>query len=251
MAYRGEGTGNVLEAKTAEGVLRLALAPASVVLTLGARTLQLGDKFATLIEEKRKHSAQSQIARDGKLYIARGVPREDLGVWLEVPAEKAKHQAAPKGIRRIFGATPPDLFADDGLHALNRLDAVAARLRVAVAELGGWSGRATEIGAGHALDKVLLAERGDHHAIYARGLFRDRARLAMEVHDGGRVIVFDKKNVATEIEVRSHFQITIWGDYIRFADRHGTDRVRAEFPWLAPEDRRELARRIGLLVERA
>ena len=175
MAYRGDGTGNVLEAKTAEGVLRLALAPASIVLTLGARTLQLGDKFATLIEEKRKRSAQSQLARDGKLFVARGVPREDLGVWLEL-VEKDK----PAGIRRIFGARPPDLFADDGLHALNRLDAVAARLRVALDELGGWSGRAVEIGAGHPLDKVLLAERGDHHAIYARGLFRDRA-----ARDGG------------------------------------------------------------------
>ena len=71
----------------------------------------------------------------------------------------------------------------------------------------------------------------------------------MEVHDDGREIVYDKKGVASEATVRSRFQITIWGDYIRFADAHGTDVVRAEFPWLAPEDPAELARRIGQLVD--
>jgi hypothetical protein len=50
--------------------------------------------------------------------------------------------------------------------------------------------------------------------------------------------------------VTSKFQITIWGDYIRFSDAKATDVARAEFPWLAPEDRRELARRIGVLVDR-
>jgi hypothetical protein len=53
-----------------------------------------------------------------------------------------------------------------------------------------------------------------------------------------------------EIEVRSRFGVTVWGDYVRFADKNGTDLGRVAIPWIAPEDRRELARRIGQLVDR-
>ena len=245
MAYRGDDAGDVLEARTAEGLLRLATGPTTVTLSVGTHTLQLGERFATLVEEGRKKSAQTQLARDGKLYIARGVPRDDLGVWLELV-----EAGVPAGIRRIFGVSPLRLFSDDGLQALKGLDAVHARLRVAVGELGGWAGRAIEVGAGHPLDKVLLAESGDHHAVYARGLFRDRARFAMAVYPGGRIAVTDKKGAITEVVVRSRHGITVWGDYIRFADKTGTDIARVAIPWLAPEDRHELAYRIGQLVDR-
>ena len=245
MAYRGDDAGDALEAKTADGLLRLVTGPGSVVLTVGPRTLQLGAEYATLIEDKGKKTAKTQVPRDGKLYIARGAPRDDLGIWLEL-VEDGKHA----GIRRIFGVAPVIAFSDESLHGLRRLDAIHARLRVAVGELGGWAGRAVEIGAGHPLDKVLFAEVGDHHAVYARGLFRDRARLAMTVYDDGRIVVPDKKKGTTEVVVRSRHSITVWGDYIRFADRTATDVARVAIPWLAPEDRHELARRIGQLVDR-
>ena len=247
MAYRGDDAGDVLEARTGEGLLRLTTGPTTVTLSVGTHTLQLGERFATLVEDGRKKSTQTQLARDGKLYIARGVPRDDLGVWLELPEDD---KGAPAGIRRIFGVTPLRLFSDDSLQALKGLDAIHARLRIAVGELGGWAGRAIEVGAGHPLDKVLLAETGDHHAVYARGLFRDRARFAMAVHPDGRIAVTDKKGVVTEVVVRSRHGITVWGDYIRFADKTGKDIAWVAIPWLAPEDRHELARRIGQLVDR-
>ena len=96
-----------------------------------------------------------------------------------------------------------------------------------------------------------MCTSGDHHAIYARGLFRDRARFAMAIHDDGRIRVPDKKGVVTEVVVRSRHSITVWGDYIRFADKTAKDVARVAIPWLAPEDRHELARRIGQLVDRS
>jgi hypothetical protein len=234
MAYRGdEATTGALEAPTAAGLLRVELAPRRVTLAVGVRTVHIANAFVTIIEGKKQES----IKLDGRILVARDVPREDLGIWLELVGKQP-------GMRRIFGAEPLSLLEPDGLAALQRLDAVSHRVRTALADQSGDVRRAVEIGRG--LDKVLLADHGDFHAIYARRLFRDRARLALEVYPDGRVIIPD----GPEIRITDRFGITVRGDYVRFADRHGTDLARISIPWIALEDRQELARRIGLLVDR-
>jgi hypothetical protein len=50
--------------------------------------------------------------------------------------------------------------------------------------------------------------------------------------------------------VRSRYGITVVGDYIRFADPQGADLARVSIPWIGPEERLELARRIGQLIDR-
>lgn len=233
MAYR-DGEANALRATTADGTLSLAIAPDHLALTVGAKTLQLNDKFATLIEQGRRKATTESLSREGKIWVARGYPREDLGVWIELP----------DGARRIFGVAAPSAMTDEAVAALPRLDAIAARLRGALADLGGWTGRGVEIGHEHPLDKVLLADVGDEHRVYTRGLFRDRGKLAITIHRDGRVVTADG-----EVPVTSRYQITIWGDYIRFSDQTGTDRCRASIPWITREERAELARRIGHLLD--
>jgi hypothetical protein len=232
MAYRGDDAGAALEAPTAQGLLRVELAPRRITLTLGDRTVQIADRFVTLVESKKQESLRIV----GRLLVARDVPHEDLGIWIELKDKQP-------GMRRIFGVEPVSLLEPEGLPALHRLDAVSARLRAAVAEHAGDVRRAIEIGRG--LDKILFADHGDHHAIYARRLFRDRARLAVSIYDAGRIVITD----GPEIVMTSKFGITVSGDYIRFIDRHGTDMARVSIPWIAREDREELARRIGQLVE--
>ncbi|MDB4959429.1 MAG: hypothetical protein JWO36_6998 [Myxococcales bacterium] len=250
MAYRGD-EGSALEAPTAEGLLRLELGPRQLKLTVANRSLQLSDRFATFVDHKKR----SSVKLSGKLVIARDVPREDLGIWVEVPGTD------DVAMRRVFGVEPVSLLDPEGLASLRRLDALAQRLRLAVDEQDEWAGddggprspafagslpirRAVEIGRG--LDKILLADHGDRYVIYARRLFRDRAQLAMSIQADGRITVGDKQIVVT-----SRFGITVVGDYVRFADRHGADLARVSIPWIAPEDRDELARRIGQLVDRA
>jgi hypothetical protein len=232
MAYRGDDTGAALEAPTAHGLLRVELAPRRITLTLGDRTVQIADRFVTIVEAKKQESLRIV----GRLLVARDVPHEDLGIWIELKDKQP-------GMRRIFGAEPVSLLEPAGLPALQRLDAVSARLRAAVAEHAGDVRRAIEIGRG--LDKILFADHGDHHAIYARRLFRDRARLAVSIYDAGRIVITD----GPEIVMTSKFGVTVSGDYIRFIDRSGTDVARVSIPWIAREDREELARRIGQLVE--
>ncbi len=245
VAYRDD-SGDALEAPTGEGFLRLECGPRTVKLTVDNRTLHVVEQHVTILEQRRK-KVRRESFKIGRLVVARDVPHEDLGVWIELPG----------GMRRIFGVEPVSLLEQGGLMALSALDRLAQRLRVALAEYAGNIRRAVEIGRG--LDKVLLADHGDHFAIYARRLFRDRARLALEIHEDGRIVIptgrsknktKDKpKDKPIEVTVRSRFGVTVFGDYIRFAAPDGTDLARVSIPWISPEDRRELARRIGQLID--
>lgn len=236
MAYRGDDAGQVLEAPTAEGVLRATLSPNRIELEVDRRILTIEGRTATIVDPKERRSS---VRVEGALVIARDVPREDLGVWLELPA--------PGGaaMRRIFGVEPVSLFHAEGLVALKRLDTLAQRLRASLAEHAGDIRRAIELGRG--LDKVLLADHGDRYVVYARRLFRDRARFAMAIYRDGRVIVPEGKELR-EFRITSKFGITVRGDYVRFADPEGIDLGRVAIPWIAAEDRDEIARRIGQLV---
>lgn len=263
--YRGEDAGGVLAAETADGTLEVALGANRVTLRVGAKSLHLVDRVATVVEEvgrgAKKKPRRTSFTVAG-IVFARGTPREDVGLWIQAaeddqaPAHKrAKPDANRRlSLRRIFGVSPVSLLHVDGLRALAKLDSVASRLRSAVEDYASaveiWSARGVEIGSGHALDKVLLADYGDRHSIYARKLFRDRARFIAAIHGDGRVVVPDGK-VVREVEVTSRFGVTVRGDYVRFADRHGMDLAQIAVPWVGPEDREELARRIGQLVHRA
>ena len=236
MAYRGDDAGQPLEAPTAEGVLRATIAPNRIELTVAKRRLVLEHRTLTLVDAKDRRAS---LRIDGKLVVARDVPREDLGLWVEM--------SGPSGsaMRRVFGVEPVSLFAADGLAALKRLDTLAQRLKASLSDLAGDIRKAIELGRG--LDKVLLADHGDRYVIYARRLFRDRARFALAIYRDGRVVLPDGKELR-EFRVTSKFGITVRGDYVRFADPHGTDLGRVAIPWIAAEDRDEIARRIGQLV---
>jgi len=264
MAYRGEDAGESLAAPTADGDLSVNLGPNRLSLAVGALSLHLVDRTATVTERvgKKQKTKRTSFAITGLVY-GRGHPRDDIGLWVEVKEELTKPTGTKKpppklpreALVRIFGISPASLMEPNGLRSLAKLEQVASRLRVHVEEYaasaGIWFARGTEIGTGHPLDRVLFADYGDHHAVYARKLFRDRARLLAKVrHEDGKVIIpTGETNI--EVPVVSRFGITVRGDYIRFADRHGTDLARISVPWVGPEDREELARRIGQLVHRS
>lgn len=239
MAYRDEAA-DVVEAPTAEGPLRMELEPHSFKLTVARRSVQVADRLVTVTEQlHRKHPRRTVYEITGRLVTARDVPHEDLGLWLEVDG----------GMRRVFGVEPVSLLEPDGLPALSALDRLAQRLKSEVDERAGDIRRAIEIGRG--LDKVLLADHGEEYAVYARRLFRDRARLACRIARDGKVTVYRGRHGERrkDVVVKSQFGVTVRGDYIRFAAPDGTDLAKFAIPWIEREDRMELARRIGQLVD--
>jgi len=235
-AFRTAEGFEVLEAQTREGVLRLEVAPRYVALALGAVQVAITEEFVTITETLRKKVRRSSERLAGTLVVARDVPHEDLGLWLEV---------GPDAQRRIFGAEPHDLISDDGLTALRALDRLAARLRQVLAPYAGGARRAFEVGRG--LDKVLVLDHGDRLVGYGRRLFRDAARRVVEVHRDGTVLIPGRQG-DQKFTLRERFGVTVTGDFIRFIDREGTDLGRINLPWIDPEDRQELARRFGEMV---
>ena len=230
----------MIEASTAEGPLRLELGPHHVRLEVAQRTLHVEDELATLVDGRGKRQHARSMRLGGRLICARDLPRDDLGIWIELEGG---------GMRRIFGVEPVNLLTEGGLASLARLDRLAQRLRGALAPHAGGVTRAFELGRG--LDKVLLADCGDRYALWARRLFRDRARLVMEVFDDGRVALVDEaRKRRREFTVRSRHGVTVVGDLIRFAAPSGVDLGQIAIPWIEGDDRRELARRIGQLVDR-
>lgn len=254
MAYRGDDAGDALEAPTADGVLKATLGPNRLDMVLGTRTLHIADGVATLIEQKKQkveRRASHKIV--GPIAIVRGWPRESFGIWIELVEEAAKGKKNKADeqppMQRIFGVEPSSLWEFAGLVALGKLDSLAQRVR---AHVEGFAEvhRGVEIGSGHPLDKVLVADDGERYVVYSRKLFRDRARFTMSVAADGKIVVPEGKGTKI-VEVTSKFGITVRGDYVRFADRHGTDLARVSVPWVGPEERDELARRIGQLVDRS
>lgn len=242
-AYRdGDGHGSI-EAPTRTGLLTLALGPRELRLALEPRSVLIQGDFLSFEEAHKRRAGPSKKASERlgtrRVLVARDVPREDLGLWLELE---------DGGMRRVFGAEPRDLITEDGLAALCALDALAARLKHALAAHAGDVRRAVEVGRG--LDKALLLDHGSRLVLYKRELFRDRARRACEVHRDGTVIVVDK-NGELRATVHGRHSVSLLGDYIRFSDPTGLDLVRVAVPWVTREDREELARRFGELVHDA
>ena len=237
-AFRIADGSEILEAQTRQGVLRLEVAPRHVALALRALQVAITEEFVTVTEQLRKKVKRSSERLAGTLVVARDVPHEDLGLWLEVE---------PHAVRRIFGAEPHDLISDDGLAALRTLDKLSARLKQVLEPYARGTRRAFEVGRG--LDKVLVLDYGDRMVVYARRLFRDAARRVLELHAGGQVLIPGRQG-DTKFAIRERFGFTVTGDFIRCIDRQGTDLGRVSLPWIDPEDRQELARRFGEMVER-
>ena len=248
MAYRGDA-GDVCEAPSAEGPLRAELAPRHVRLAVASRSLDISDAFVTLVEHHRSRAARDRrlsLRIAGRLVVARGVPRDGLGLWLELDPDGPR-----AGFRRIFGVEPVNPLEPAGLAALAALDRLTQRLRPELDHLAPGIRRAIELGsaASGGLDKVLVIEHADRAAAYARRLFRDRARLVIAAHGDGRIVIPEGPPGGHELVVRSRHGITVVGDHVRFTDPQGTDLAKISIPWISFEDRVELARRIGQRID--
>jgi len=250
VAYRDDA-GDVCEAPTAEGTLRAELAGGHVRLAVARRSIHIAGRFATVIAHHPKRAnkdRRSSLAIAGQLIVARDVPRDGLGVWIEV--EPGRPRA---GFRRIFGVEPHNLLEPGGLVALAALDRLAQRVRQALAHLAAGVRRAHELGppGSGGIDKVLAIDHGEYIVVYARRLFRDRARPALAVHNDGQIAVRSGRGARSrEVTVRSRHGVTVVGDYLRFADPQGVDLARVSLPWIMPADRGELAQWIGQRIDR-
>jgi hypothetical protein len=172
-----------------------------------------------------------------RLWVARAHPTRDLALWYE---------AEPGVVERLGGVRPVDLSDADPLASWRQLDRLSSELLRDLAPWSGGAGDATELGRGE--HRVLVVALADRLVVYARPIFRERPRRALEVCSDGTLVVPGRRG-DRRARFRSRLAVNAAGDRIAFAD--DDDRLVASLwlPWIAPEDRQELARRFGELVD--
>lgn len=241
--FRDALGGEVLACPISGGTLQLELAPHHVALVLADLQLVIARGTITLSRALRRGVRRVVRPIGSRLVVARGLPSEGVALWLE---------DEPGEVERVFGVEPHDLYAADGLWALRQLDRLSRRLGQAIGAMGRGVKGALEIGpaSDRGLDKILVADHGDHLTVFRRSLFRHRARRVLDAWADGRVVLPTPRGDQT-ITCRSRFAVQVIGDYVRFTTPTGDDLARIGLPWLSREDREELVTRIGDMVERS
>ncbi len=241
--FRDALADEVMTSPTSAGTLSLEVAPRHVVVALADVRLAVSEGRLIITRAARRRVRRVVRPIGARLIVARGLPSEGVGIWLE---------PRPGEVERVFGAEPRDLIVnEDGLAALRQLDRLVRRLANALSSVGHGVREALEIGpaADRGLDKVLLADFGDHVTVYRRSLFHTRARRLLDAHEDGRIVI---PTPAGEVRVMcaGRFTCSVIGDYVRFTTPAGDDLAHVSLPWVSRGDREEIARRIGEVVER-
>ncbi|HUS65965.1 MAG TPA: hypothetical protein VMZ28_15540 [Kofleriaceae bacterium] len=239
-AYRDPPTVPSSAAPSREGPVRLESGPQHVRLELGPRwRLTVSGKGAVWTQRRRRGERARELPLGpARLWVARAHPTRDLAVWYE---------SAPGVAFRLGGVRPVDFFAHlDPLAAWRALDRLAAEVVQALAPWSGGVTDATELGRGE--QRVLLTTMPDRLVVHARPIFRERPRRVLEVCADGTLVLPGRRG-DRRARVSSRLAVNALGDRIGFADEQ--DRLVASLwlPWLEPEDRTELARRFGELVD--
>lgn len=237
--YREAHGCEVVEAPTRQGVARLQLGPTTAIIDVGEHhRLSVSRADVTIAAlDRRKPKQRSFPLQNAHLILARANPTEDIGLWYE---------GKPGMVQRLFGLQPLQLLDAAALTAWRALDQLASRLSGALTHHRGDVIRAWEFGRGQ--DRVLMTDTGSCYTIYVRRLFRERPRRALEVHTSGK-LVFVQRHGEREAACHSRFGVTVLGDRVRFAAPDGTDIGSIWLPWIAPEDRDELARIFGQRID--
>jgi hypothetical protein len=226
-------------APSRDGPVRVEAGAHGVRLDLGVRyRLAVSGGRAVWTRARRGRRRTLSLGR-AQLWVARAHPTRELALWYE---------ADPGRVERLGAVRPVPLFDAGALAAWRALDRAAAELARALAPWAADVEEATELGRGG--HRVLLVRYAERLVVYARPLFRERPRRALEVcRDGTIVIPASGGDLRACFHTR--FGVSVSGDRVVFCDRNEQRVASLLLPWIAPEDRQELARRFGDLVDPA
>jgi hypothetical protein len=237
--YREPPSAAPAVAPSREGPVRVEAGPHGVRAELGGR-YRLSVSGGRAVWSRARSGRRRTLALGrARLWVARAHPTRELAIWYE---------AEPGRVERLGGVRPVPLFDTGALAAWRALDRAAGELARALAPWAGGAEEATELGKGG--HRVLVVGFADRLVVYARPLFRERPRRALEVgRDGGILLPGRGEDRRARFETR--FGVSVSGDRVVFADREERRVASLLLPWIAPEDRQELARRFADLVDPA
>lgn len=234
--YRDTVAAERIEAITRDGQAVLELAPQHLRLSVGGLLeVSIAGRRMTLTRTGKRR-VKTQRLELGRLVVARAWPTGDVALWRDL---------RPGVVERVLGLPPLGLLHGRGLAALRGLDRLGRRLEEALRDRAEGARSATEYG--HGQHRVLEIDGGDRIVLHARPVFRERPRRVAEVCADGSLAVPGRKR-AHRARVRDRYGVIVSGDRVRFCDPEGRDLASVFLPWIAPEDRAEIARRLQRLV---
>jgi hypothetical protein len=236
--YRDLSSPSRHQAASRDGPVTLEVGPQHVRVELGPRMrLTASAGAATWVRERRGGAHRRELPLGpARLWAARSFPARDLALWFE---------RRPGQVERLGGvrAVPP--FEPDALAAWRALDRLSGELARALAAHGGAApAHALELGRGS--HRVLLVEADGGATLYARPLFRERPRRALDLGPDGALSIPGQARAG---RLTSRDQVTVAGDRICFTGEAGRALAVIWLPWIAAADRHEIARRLGELVD--
>ncbi len=224
-------------APSRDGPVRVEVGAHGVRVDLGGRfRLAVSGGRAVWTRMRRGRRRTLSLGR-ARLWVTRGHPTRELALWYE---------GEPGRVERLGAVRPVPLFDTGALAAWRSLDRAAAELARALAPWSGDVEEATELGRGG--HRVLLVQFAERMVVYARPLFRERPRRALEVCRDGTIVV-PARDEDRRARFYTRFGVSVSGDRVVFTDRDEQRVATLLLPWIAPEDRQELARRFADLVD--
>ena len=217
--------------------MRVEVGAHGVRVDLGARyRLSVSGGRAVWTRTGRGRRRTLSLGR-ARLWVTRTHPTRELSLWYE---------GDPGRVERLGAVRPVPLFDAGALAAWRALDRAATELARALSPWSGQVEEAIELGRGG--HRVLVVQYADRLVVYARPLFRERPRRALEVCRDGTIVVAGRgEDRRTRFHTR--FGVSVSGDRVLFCDRDEVKVASLLLPWIAPEDRQELARRCADLVD--
>jgi len=238
--YRIAAAREVLRARTTGGVVRVEFAPRQTVIGAGSRSeVSITDRILRITQRGRRTKTRTVDLGRARLVVAHAYPTGSIALW---------HEYQVGRMHRIVGLSPSELLDSAALTALHQIERVGARLVEALAPHAHGVYRATEYGKGQ--HRVLELDFGDRLVLYARPVFRERPRRIIEVCEDGSIVVPNKKGPDRRVAVSNRYGVVHSGDRIRFCGAEGDDLASVFLPWIAPQDRVEITRRLCALIDR-
>ena len=224
-------------APSRDGPVRVEVGSHGVRVDLGARyRLSVSGGRAVWTRTRRGRRRTLSLGR-ARLWVTRTHPTRELSLWYE---------GDPGRVERLGAVRPVSLFDAGALAAWRALDRAASELARALSPWSGQMEAAIELGRGG--HRVLVVHYADRLVVYARPLFRERPRRALEVCRDG-TIVLPARDEDRHTRFHTRFGVSVSGDRVIFCDRDEHRVASLLLPWIAPEDRQELARLCADLVD--
>lgn len=237
--YRQMAVRGAVRATVQGGGLSLEVGPRHVRLQLGPRLrLTASGQSAVVVRRGRRGERRRELdLRHSRLWLARSHPGRELALWFEVRAGL---------VERLGGVRPGRLLDTRMLDEWRSLDRFARQAHKALEPWAGGARSATELGQGG--HRVLVVKNDERLVLYARPLFRERPRRVLEVCADGSLVIAGKDGDRRGV-IHDRFGASVSGDRLLFLDRKERHVATVWLPWISLEDRRELSRRFGELVD--